>query len=449
MLVRRVRTAGSTSQIVVVTVLDSASTSGGRKTGIAYGSVTAYYKRSNGTASVAAVVNTIATLGTFAGDATHAAWKEVDATNMPGVYEVHLPDNMLAAGATEATLSLKATGMEQVDIQVEIEMAKPAEVYTRLGAPAGASVSADIATRSSQSTQDTLAGYVDTEMASVLSTVTSGTYGNSALKALLDAIAGYIDTEIAAIKAKTDNLPAAPAAVGDLPAAAPSAATVAAAVATAILVTPANKLLTHTDGGVDALATVDTGLIADAVVTALESSTIPTAGSVAAAVRTNLATELGRIDVGVSTRLAGSAYTAPPAAAPTAAQVRAEMDASSTKLAHLDADVSTRLAASAYATPPSTAAIDAALAAAHGSGVWGGASGSGPIHRVYTLTDGTNPIAGALVRVTTDSGGNNTIASGTTDQYGKVAFDLGAGVVYLWRSKTGYTFANPDTETVV
>lgn len=31
----------------------------------------------------------------------------------------------------------------------------------------------------------------------------------------LDAIAGYIDTEIAAIKAKTDNLPASPAAVGD------------------------------------------------------------------------------------------------------------------------------------------------------------------------------------------------------------------------------------------
>lgn len=34
---------------------------------------------------------------------------------------------------------------------------------------------------------------------------------------LVNAIAGYIDTEIAAIKAKTDNLPASPAAVGDIP----------------------------------------------------------------------------------------------------------------------------------------------------------------------------------------------------------------------------------------
>jgi hypothetical protein len=85
--------------------------------------------------------------------------------------------------------------------------------------------------------------------------VNNGTYGNSALNTLLGTIAGYIDTEIAAIlaavdtevaailadtnelqtdwtnggrldllidaiKAKTDNLPAAPAAVSDIPTAA-------------------------------------------------------------------------------------------------------------------------------------------------------------------------------------------------------------------------------------
>jgi hypothetical protein len=42
----------------------------------------------------------------------------------------------------------------------------------------------------------------------------------------LSTIAGYIDTEVAAIKAKTDNLPASPAAVSDIP----SAASIAAAV---------------------------------------------------------------------------------------------------------------------------------------------------------------------------------------------------------------------------
>lgn len=47
------------------------------------------------------------------------------------------------------------------------------------------------------------------------------------LPATLSTIAGYVDTEVAAIKAKTDNLPAQPAAKGDIP----SASDIAAAVA--------------------------------------------------------------------------------------------------------------------------------------------------------------------------------------------------------------------------
>lgn len=39
------------------------------------------------------------------------------------------------------------------------------------------------------------------------------------LDADISTIAGYVDTEVAAIKAKTDNLPAAPAAVSDVPSA--------------------------------------------------------------------------------------------------------------------------------------------------------------------------------------------------------------------------------------
>lgn len=38
-----------------------------------------------------------------------------------------------------------------------------------------------------------------------------------ATQSLLTTVAGYLDTEIAAIKVKTDNLPASPAAVGDIP----------------------------------------------------------------------------------------------------------------------------------------------------------------------------------------------------------------------------------------
>lgn len=46
------------------------------------------------------------------------------------------------------------------------------------------------------------------------------------IPAMITTVDDYVDTEVAAIKAKTDNLPAAPAAVSDIP----SAATVAAAV---------------------------------------------------------------------------------------------------------------------------------------------------------------------------------------------------------------------------
>lgn len=49
--------------------------------------------------------------------------------------------------------------------------------------------------------------------------VQSGTYGFSALKTLIDTLSGYVDTEVGAIKAKTDNLPASPAATGDIPSA--------------------------------------------------------------------------------------------------------------------------------------------------------------------------------------------------------------------------------------
>lgn len=87
-----------------------------------------------------------------------------------------------------------------------------------------------------------------------------------------------------------------------------------------------------------------------------------------------------------------------------------------------------------------------------GDAAWiAGGSGSGAIEYSYTLTSGTSPnppIADALVWVTTDSAGNNTVASGRTDAFGNVTFFLNAGTYYFWRQKSGWNFINPDTETV-
>jgi hypothetical protein len=85
---------------------------------------------------------------------------------------------------------------------------------------------------------------------------------------------------------------------------------------------------------------------------------VPTEAEIASAVRTELATELGRIDAAVSSRLAPNGTLAVvttltnapsvPSAADIATQVRTEL---ATELARVDAAVSTRLAGSSYTAP--------------------------------------------------------------------------------------------------
>lgn len=76
--------------------------------------------------------------------------------------------------------------------------------------------------------------------------------------------------------------------------------------------------------------------------------------------------------------------------------------------------------------------------------------GPGAIEWTYTLTEqGTgNPIPDANVWISTDLAGSHIIASGMTDQNGQTKFWLDAGVVYVWRQKSGWSFDNPDQETV-
>lgn len=76
--------------------------------------------------------------------------------------------------------------------------------------------------------------------------------------------------------------------------------------------------------------------------------------------------------------------------------------------------------------------------------------GAGAIEWTYTVTDADTSalLDGVSVWVTSDSAGTTVIASGTTNDSGVVTFYLDAGTVYIWRSKSGYNFTNPDEETV-
>lgn len=77
------------------------------------------------------------------------------------------------------------------------------------------------------------------------------------------------------------------------------------------------------------------------------------------------------------------------------------------------------------------------------------------IEFTYTVDDGSTAIEGAQVWISTDSAGNNVIWTGITDASG-VARDavnderpfLDPGTYYFWVQKTGYSFNNPDQESV-
>jgi hypothetical protein len=88
--------------------------------------------------------------------------------------------------------------------------------------------------------------------------------------------------------------------------------------------------------------------------------TAPTALENAAAVRTELSTELARVDVAVSSRLAAAGYTAPdnaPVLAAVAAIPTTPVLTSDSRLNNLDAAVSSRLSAASYVAPTTAAAI--------------------------------------------------------------------------------------------
>lgn len=216
---------GATSQSVYVEVLDSTSTTGGRKTGLAFNtaSLTAYYARNQGSA-------TAITLATLA--AANSAWssggfKEVDATNMPGVYRMDVPDASVAAGAgDDVTFTLKgATGMAQVSLGVQLLAWDPQDAVrgglTALpnaaanaagGLPisiAGAldldEMNADIEAIEAKTTNLPAAPASTTNItAGTVTTVSGNVNGN--VGGSVASVTGLTASDVGAIKAKTDSL---------------------------------------------------------------------------------------------------------------------------------------------------------------------------------------------------------------------------------------------------
>ena len=144
--------------------------------------------------------------------------------------------------------------------------------------------------------------------------------GQTVLAAIVGAIGNTNLSEVSLVAAVRADLERVGGKIDSIPT---TAAPTAAANATAVWAT-ATKEIT---GGT--------------VTTLTNSPSVPSAASIASATRTELTTELGRLDAAVSTRLATSGYTAPssaPTAAANASAVRTELATELAKVAALNTD---------------------------------------------------------------------------------------------------------------
>lgn len=113
-------TKATTSQLVHVFIQDSSATTGAGLTGLTSGSagLTAYYYREGaGTGATAITLAATGALGTW----ESGGFFEIDATDMPGWYELGLPDAVLATGVDFVGVQLKgATNMAQTNLEIQL-----------------------------------------------------------------------------------------------------------------------------------------------------------------------------------------------------------------------------------------------------------------------------------------------------------------------------------------
>lgn len=106
---------GSTSRLEHVFILDSASTTGAGKTALTNASVTMHYFRP-GDSAPTSVTLSAGTLATWAS----GGFVKVQDTDMPGLYEVGIPNGVFAAGANHAVVMIKGTGIAPVVLEYQL-----------------------------------------------------------------------------------------------------------------------------------------------------------------------------------------------------------------------------------------------------------------------------------------------------------------------------------------
>jgi len=189
---------GSTSNLFVVFLPDSSSTTGAGKTGLTNASAGLVVSIRRELASAvtsysSSNVLSITTLGTWVDPGTgKVRFKEIDSTNQPGLYELQFVDSLFDGSDASRFLTgmVIATGVAPTPFEIEL-----ASVDLQDAAAFGLS-------------------RIDQSVGSRLASASYTAPDNSGISAAASSAASA-DGKATAIKAKTDGLPASPAATGD------------------------------------------------------------------------------------------------------------------------------------------------------------------------------------------------------------------------------------------
>lgn len=113
---------------VTIPVLLRSTTDSSGMTGVTAASVTARYWRQGGSATTI----TVSALTGLTDAHTAGGWKEVDATNCPGLYRFDVPDAAVGAGADWVVVTIKVSGSYNVYERLPLESHGAEENYLEL-----------------------------------------------------------------------------------------------------------------------------------------------------------------------------------------------------------------------------------------------------------------------------------------------------------------------------
>jgi hypothetical protein len=316
-------------------------------------------------------------ISTLMRDANVANWKGSAAPDLTGdpYAEAVLVHAHVSDCATATALSAAKSVVDAIKAKTDLIPASPAAVGSAMTLAAAYDAAK---TAASQATLNALDAIVDD---------------------IHDTDLLAVKTDSAAIKAKTDNLPASPAAVGskmDL---------------------------------ADSLSSAGLGILASAVWSELLTE-LTTTGSIGKLIKDYL-------DAAVSSRLATAGYTTPPSVGAIADQVFDELLSGHTTEGSAGKAIS-------EASAPTTDEIDSQLSGTHGAGAWG-SSAVGSITYPDPLEDpqpfldpNDDPLAGVKVEAYSDEDRTTLVDVQVTDINGLFAFHLDAGTYYFRAILAGY-----------